>query len=119
MDGYWAASAAGHVEFGEPCVAAVTREAREELGIGLAEGDLQPLCAVHRYQRSDRPVDQRVDFFFACRRWDREPVLQEHKASALEWFALTALPEPVVPHELAVLRGLADGTLPAVFAFGF
>jgi 8-oxo-dGTP diphosphatase len=119
MDGHWAASAAGHVEFGEPCVSAATREAREELGIVLAEDDLRPLCAVHRYQRTDRPVDQRVDFFFTCRRWDRDPALQEHKASALDWFALSALPEPVVPHELAVLRGLASGSLPAVFAFGF
>jgi 8-oxo-dGTP diphosphatase len=119
MDGYWAASAAGHVEFGEPCTTAVVREAREELGIVLAEDDLRPLCAVHRYQKSDRPVDQRVDFFFTCRHWDREPALQEHKASALRWFALSALPEPVVPHELAVLRGLAGDALPSVFAFGF
>jgi 8-oxo-dGTP pyrophosphatase MutT (NUDIX family) len=119
MDGHWAASAAGHVEFGEPCDAAATREAREELGITVSADDLQPLCTVHRYQQTDRPVDQRVDFFFSCRHWDREPLLQEQKASALRWFALSALPEPVVPHELVVLRGLAAGSLPSVFAFGF
>ncbi|MDQ4008456.1 MAG: NUDIX domain-containing protein [Actinomycetota bacterium] len=119
MDGHWAASAAGHVEFGEPCTAAATREAREELGVVLAEGDLRPLCAVHRYQQTDRPVDQRVDFFFACRRWHGEPGLQEHKASALRWYGLSTLPEPVVPHELAVLESLAAGSLPPVLAFGF
>jgi 8-oxo-dGTP diphosphatase len=119
MDGHWAASAAGHVEFGEPCTAAATREAREELGISVSASDLQVLCAVHRRQQTDRPVDQRVDFFFACRRWGGEPALQEPKASALEWFEVTTLPEPVVPHERAVLHGLAAGSLPAVFAFGF
>jgi len=119
MDGFWAASAAGHVERGEACTATVVREAREEIGIGLAVGDLDPLCAVHRHQETDRPVDQRVDFFFACRRWSGEPAPQEEKASALEWFDLAALPDPVVPHELAVLHGLTAGSLPPAFPFGF
>ena len=116
MDDHWAASAAGHVERGEACTDAMVREAREELGIVVA---LEPLCAVHRHQETDRPVDQRVDFFFSCRRWSGEPALQETKASDLGWFSLGALPDPVVPHELAVLIGLVVGSLPAAFPFGF
>lgn len=119
MDGFWAASAAGHVEFGESCTAAAVREAREELGIDVAAADLSPLCAVHRHQETDRPVDQRVDFFFTCRRWEGEPALLEPKASALGWFGLRSLPEPVVPHELLVLRGLSAGTVAPVLTFGF
>ncbi len=119
MDDHWAASAAGHVEFGESCVAAAVREAREELGVGVVEADLEALCTVHRHQETDRPVDQRVDFFFACRRWSGEPERLEPKASALGWYDLDDLPEPVVPHELAVLRGLEAGALPAVFPVGF
>ncbi len=119
MDGYWAASAAGHVEPGEACTATVVREAREEIGITIAAADIEPLCAVHRHQQTDRPVDQRVDFFFTCRSWSGEPALQETKASELEWFDLRALPDPVVPHELAVLTGLVGGSLPAAFPFGF
>jgi 8-oxo-dGTP diphosphatase len=119
MDGHWAASAAGHVERGEACTTAAVREAREELGIAVAVDDLEPLCAVHRHQETDRPVDQRVDFFFACRRWSGEPALQETKASGLEWYGFDALPDPVVPHELAVLNGLAAGSLPPAFPFGF
>lgn len=119
MDGYWAASAAGHVEPGEACTETVVREAREEIGVAVSVDDLEPLCAVHRHQETDRPVDQRVDFFFACRRWSGEPALQEEKASELAWFGLGALPDPVVPHELAVLNGLLAGGLPATFAFGF
>ena len=54
-------------------------------------------------------VDQRVDFFFACRRWTGTPALQEDKAADLRWFALDALPADVVHHERFVLDGLRDG----------
>jgi 8-oxo-dGTP diphosphatase len=119
MDDHWAAGAAGHVEPAESCAGAAVREAREELGIEVTPGDLQPLCAVHRHQETDRPVDQRVDFFFACRRWAGEPRLREAKASALRWYDLAALPDPVVPHERAVLDALAGGEVPPVLTFGF
>jgi 8-oxo-dGTP diphosphatase len=119
MDGHWAAGAAGHVEPEESCTAAAVREAHEELGIDVAAADLSPLCAVHRHQDTDRPVDQRVDFFFACRHWDGEPRLQEAKASALQWCDLAALPHPVVPHERVVLEALASGKVPPMMAFGF
>jgi 8-oxo-dGTP diphosphatase len=119
MDGHWAASAAGHVEPGEACTAAAVREAREELGVSLSPEDLVGLCAVHRHQDTDRPVDQRVDFFFSCRRWSGEPTLQEGKASALAWFDVATLPDPVVPHELVVFRRLRAGAPAPVMTFGF
>jgi 8-oxo-dGTP diphosphatase len=74
---------------------------------------------VHRHQETDRPVDQRVDFFFGCRRWLGEPALREAKASALQWYDLVGLPDPVVPHELAVLRALDAGAVPPVMTAGF
>jgi len=120
MDEHWAASAAGHVEPGESCTGAGVREAAEELGITVEAADLHPLCAVHRHQFSDRPVDQRVDFFFSCRRWSGAPDLQEKKASDLQWYDLRGLPEPVVPHERVVLEALASGSgLSPVMTFGF
>jgi 8-oxo-dGTP diphosphatase len=119
MDEHWAASAAGHVEAGESCVDAAVREAREELRLGVAAADLQPVCAVHRHQLSDRPVDQRVDFFYTCRRWDGEPSLREPKAAGLEWYPLRRLPDPVVPHEREVLDAVASGVVAPVRTFGF
>ncbi len=120
MDEHWAASAAGHVEAGESCVAAGVREAGEELGIEVGAADLEPLCVVHRHQETDRPIDQRVDFFFSCRRWSGEPDLLERKASALQWYDLRRLPEPVVPHERVVLDALASrASLRPVLTFGF
>ena len=120
MDGHWAAAAAGHVEAGESALDAACREAAEELGVTIDPDDLEALTAMHRTQGNGDPIDERVDFFFACRRWLGEPRLVEpDKSAALEWFDLLALPRPVVPHELWLLRALADGAVPPVTTFGF
>jgi len=119
-DGFWAAAAAGHIEEGESAHAAAVREAAEELGVVVDPADLHPLVTLHRTERNGRPVDERVDFFFTCRRWTGEPRLMEpDKAADLRWCGLDALPDPVVPHELLVLDGLRAGNLPAIVADGF
>ncbi|GAA4552395.1 hypothetical protein GCM10023175_46100 [Pseudonocardia xishanensis] len=118
-DGFWACAAAGHVERGESVLTAAVREAREELGVGIDPADLEPLTTVHRTQGNGEPIDERVDFFFACRRWAGEPHrVEEEKSAAVQWFPLDALPDPVVPHELAVVEGLRGG-LPAITTAGF
>lgn len=120
MDGYWACAAAGHVERGESVVDAAIREAREELGIGVAAADLVGLTGMHRTNGTGAPIDERVDWFFECRRFTGEPALQEaDKAADLRWFTFDALPDPVVPHERAVLDALAAGSVQAVMTFGF
>ena len=120
MDGHWAAAAAGHVEAGESVLDAAVREAAEELGIAIDPAELVPLCAMHRTVAPHGPVDERVDFFFECRRWTGTPVTREPDKSAdLRWFDLDALPEPVVPHELQVMTALRDGTLQPVVTHGF
>jgi 8-oxo-dGTP diphosphatase len=119
-DGYWAVGAAGHVEAGESVLTTAAREAREELDIGVDERDLEPLCAMHRTRATGDPLDERADFFFACRRWSGEPRrVEEHKTADLRWFSLDALPDPVVPHELVVLDGVRDGGLPPILTHGF
>ncbi|MCA5893132.1 NUDIX domain-containing protein [Isoptericola sp. NEAU-Y5] len=124
-DGYWAAAAAGHVEPGESVLDAAVREAREELGIEVDPRDLRPLTTLHRGEPGGPALEQRVDLMFEVTRWDGTPSLQEpDKASDLGWFGLVALPDPVVPHELAVLRALHDagrhGTVvPPIMTFGF
>ncbi len=117
-DGHWACAAAGHVEAGESVVEAARREAREEIGVELEQ--LEPLTAVHRTQAGGRPVDERVDFFFTCAGWAGEPQrLEPHKSADLRWFALDALPDPVVPHERRVLELLRSGHVPPILVEGF
>ena len=120
MDGHWVASAAGHVELGETAGACAVREAAEELGIRVAESDLQPLSVMQRTDQTADPLEQRVDWFFATRRWNGRPQIQEpDKCAALAWHLLTGLPKPMPDYEQQVLRGMADGTLPAFTHHGF
>ena len=119
-DGYWAAAAAGHVEPGESVVAAAAREAREELGVEIAPADLRPLTVLHRGVPGGPALEQRADFFFTAETWDGDAMLQERdKAADLRWFTLDALADPVVPHELHVLRALRAGVVPPIMTFGF
>jgi len=117
MDDHWAAAAAGHVEKGETAYDAAHREAAEEIGVSGLE--LEFVTAMQRTQGNDEPIDERIDVFFTCRSWSGTPRIHEvAKAAALQWFPLTALPDPVVPHELKVLRGLTTG-IPPYCTFGF
>ena len=120
MDGYWATAAAGHVEAGESVFDAAAREAAEEVGVVVAPGDLVPATVMHRTGGTGESIDERVDFFFECRRWAGEPrIVEPAKAGDLRWFDIDGLPDPVVPHERYVFAHLAAGTLPPVTAFGF
>ena len=120
MDEHWAFAAAGHVEQFESVFEAACRETAEELGISIDPADLRPLTGMHRTHAEHALIDERADFFFECRRWSGEPRLVEpHKAGALSWFALDALPDPVVPHEHYVLEQLRTGSLAPIVTFGF
>lgn len=92
---------AGHLDGGEDVVAAVIREAREEVGIVISPADLSVVGVMHR-----RAADERIDFFLATSQWagtvrNAEP----EKCDALAWFPLDDLPENVVPY---VRRALAN-----------
>ena len=116
MDGHWSAAAAGHVERGETAYDAARREALEEIGVEL--GELSFLTSMQRTQHAE-PIDERIDFFLACRSWTGDPrIVEPHKSAGLEWFRLEALPDPVVPHERFVLERLGTG-LESYTTFGF
>jgi 8-oxo-dGTP diphosphatase len=121
MAGHWATAAAGHVEPGESVLAAAAREAREEIGVGVDRADIVPLCAMHRTLPGVPDlVEQRVDFYFTTRSWAGEPEIREpEKCAALAWHRPAAPPEPMVPHERALLELLASATVPAIVTYGF
>ena len=119
--GHWATAAAGHVEPGESVFAGGAREAQEELGVVVDPADITPLCAMQRtHPGVSDPVEQRVDFFLTTRRWTGEPEVHEPaKCSAIGWYRPGALPDPMVPHERALLELLAAGEVPPIVTFGF
>jgi 8-oxo-dGTP diphosphatase len=117
MDGHWAAAAAGHVEKGETAVDAAHREALEE--IDVTDLRLEFVTAMQR-TRGGEAIDERIDFFFTARSWHGEArIVEPDKCAELGWFPLSALPDPVVPHELQVLEGLRDGGLTPYSTHGF
>jgi len=117
MDDHWAAAAAGHVEQGETALDAAHREAAEELDVRDLRLDF--VTAMQR-TRGGEPIDERIDFFFTARSWQGEPrIVEPEKCAGLGWFPLSALPDPVVPHELQVLEGLRDGGLTPYTTHGF
>ncbi|GAA1733079.1 hypothetical protein GCM10009809_30660 [Isoptericola hypogeus] len=124
-DGHWAAAAAGHVEPGESVERAAVREVAEELGVHVEADDLVPVTTMHRGEPGGPALEQRVDFVFTATRWRGDLEVREPaKAADLRWFAFVALPDPVVPHELALLRAMHDagrhGTrVPPIMTFGF
>ena len=117
MDEHWAAAAAGHVEQGETAYDAAAREAAEEIGVEQLSLDF--VTAMQR-TASGEPIDERIDFFFTATSWSGEPrIVEPEKCAELRWCPLDDLPDPVVPHELAVLEGLRTGTCTAYSTFGF
>jgi 8-oxo-dGTP diphosphatase len=80
---------AGHVEENETCVAAMIREAQEEINLELKSTDLSLAHVMHR--KTDN--DYRIDFFFACQNWSGTPIINEpHKCDLIEWHSLESLP---------------------------
>jgi 8-oxo-dGTP pyrophosphatase MutT (NUDIX family) len=117
MDDHWAAAAAGHVEKGETACDAARREALEE--VDVADLDLSFVTAMQR-TRGGEPIDERIDFFFTARSWTGEPrIVEPEKCAELRWCPLGDLPDPVVPHELAVLDAIRTGTTAPYTTFGF
>lgn len=94
---------AGHVDAGELPKEAMVREAKEEIGIDLNQGDLK---FVHfSFRPKHDPTGDRVDIFFKATNWKGEIVNAEpHKCDDLRWFQLNQLPENITPHVRVALE---------------
>ena len=110
---------------GRPCragrVAARGRRARDPRRARGAGRRVRPRGA-HRHapHRRDGRGDRRAHrCVLQATEWQGDPRLIEDKAAELGWFALDALPDPVVPHELAVLEALRERRLAPITPFGF
>lgn len=101
-DGAWHLPS-GHLEAGESVVAALIREAEEEVGVIIDEHEAEFCHVMHNSSSGGR-----VAFFFTVHRWTGEPENREpDKCSGLRWFPLGALPEQLIPYCRAALESIS------------
>jgi 8-oxo-dGTP diphosphatase len=101
---------AGHSDGGESAQSAGAREALEEVGVVIAEEDLEFAHVMHRV--AEEKDHERVDFFFTTTKWEGEPYIAEpHKCDDLQWFSVNDLPETASPITKRVLQQLREGNV--------
>jgi ADP-ribose pyrophosphatase YjhB (NUDIX family) len=97
---------AGHVDEGENFREAMTREAREEVGIELEKEELDTTTVLHR--RSQGAVY--VDIFFVAEDWKGEPTNEEpEKCAELKWAKIDELPEDTIDYVKKVIDEMEEG----------
>lgn len=93
---------AGHLERGETVTACAVREAREEVGVEIAEEDVRVVGLMHR-------SPDRIDFFVTVERWSGAIVNAEpDKCSELVWARADALPDDVIAYVRRALEASRD-----------
>jgi 8-oxo-dGTP pyrophosphatase MutT (NUDIX family) len=97
-DGMWNLPS-GKAENCETAVAAVIREAHEELGIQLAEDEVSYAATVHCRNSS---TDTRIGLFFQATAKD-SPLdapynAEPHKCAKIAWYPMTLLPGTTMPY---------------------
>lgn len=112
-DGWWHVPA-GHLEEDESFLAGVVRQAREELGIALAEEDLAVAHTVHDHDPETR--ESRLQIFFTTNQYAGRPhAAESNKCAELKWWPLSALPVKLVRYTrqalICIQRGHSASTL--------
>ncbi len=84
----------GHLEASESMVAALVREAKEEIGLTISAEAVRFAHAMHNSSSGGR-----VAFFFLVQDWDGDPAnMEPNKCDDLDWFYLDALPDRMIPY---------------------
>ncbi|MFF3002329.1 NUDIX domain-containing protein [Kitasatospora sp. NPDC057940] len=99
---------AGHMEPGETVTRSMAREAAEELGISIAEDDLELVHTLHHLDTDDGR--SRLQLFFRPTRYDgRVRNAEPHKCAELHWWPLDRLPAGIVPYTAHALAEITRG----------
>ncbi|WP_199034696.1 NUDIX hydrolase [Glycomyces salinus] len=103
-NGHWHLPS-GHLEPGESITATLIREAKEELGITLAEDSIEFAHVMHRDDDAGR-----MGFFWTAAEWEGTPaILEPDKCDGLDWFLIDRLPEPMIDYHQQALTEIQAG----------
>ncbi len=98
MDGLFGLPS-GHVEYGEPIIQGMIREAKEEIDITIKQSDLTFLSVTDRNAEDFH----RIDFLFSCNTYTGEIKNAEpHKCSKLAW--LTPNEKNIIPYMTKMIQ---------------
>ncbi|RJO79367.1 NUDIX domain-containing protein [Nocardia panacis] len=105
-DGQWNLPS-GKLEQHEHVIDAMLRETREEIGLSLSPNDIRMVTSIH-YRAPEGHA--RIGFVFHADGQNMNPVNQEpEKCSALDWFPMNELPDPIVPYTAAAIEMFCAG----------
>ncbi|MEV4123544.1 NUDIX domain-containing protein [Nocardia sp. NPDC049707] len=103
-DGAWHLPS-GHLEADESVVAALIREAEEEIGISIKHEDVEFAHIMHNSSSGGR-----MAFFFTVISWRGEPQNREpEKCAELQWFSANEVPERMIDYCRAAMGHIANG----------
>lgn len=103
----------GHLDAGESMIAALIREAKEEIGVTIAPEAVEFAHVMHNSSGGGR-----VAFFFTVHQWEGTPENREpHKCAELRWFPLGALPDRMIAYCRTALDHVTNGLAFSIYGW--
>ena len=104
---------AGHLEADESVVAALIREANEEIGVSIAPENVRLAHVMH-----NASGEGRVALFFEVKDWQGQVTnLEPDKCDEWRWVPLADLPEPMIDYGRRALKSYASGELLSMYGW--
>lgn len=98
----------GLLEENETLIAAAAREAQEEVGVTIAQNDLQ-LVHVLQARKTEMHNKEIIGFYFFATQWQGNAFNNEpNRHSEIGWFNINNLPEKMTEHAQQALHGLQN-----------
>ena len=96
----------GHAESGETMKQGMIREAGEEAGVKIEDGDMDLVLTMHR----NCGDHERIDLFFIIKDWIGDiKNMEPNKCDDLSWFPIDQLPENIIPYIKIALSYYSQG----------